>query len=509
MNQGLMAARVCVAIPRSLLVCGFLFGLTGCLEHAPSVSAGVPTLSASLIQQAYAKASNTNSEDQFGIQVALDGDTLVVGAWKEDSSGLNGIQTDNTVGDSGAVYVFTRTNGTWVQQAYLKASNAGAVDRFGVALALSGDTLAVGAWQEDSAAAGINGIQTDNSAVDSGAVYVFTRTNGSWTQQAYLKASNPGASDLFGSALALSGDTLVVGAYQEDSNATGVNGDQTDNSAGDSGAAYVFTRSGGIWSQEAYLKASNAGAGDRFGSAVTLSGDTLVVGAYQEDSAATGINGFQTDNSAADSGAAYVFMRTNGSWSQQAYLKASTVDAGDVFGSALALSGDTLVAGATGEASAATGSNGDQTDNSAVDSGAVYVFTRTNGSWTQQAYLKASNPGTSDLFGGTLALSGGTLVVGATGEGSNAVGLNGDQTDNSEGDSGAIYVFTRSGSGWSQQTYLKASNTNEFDYFGSSIALSGDRLAVGAPGEGSNAVGLNGDQADNSASNSGAVYVFQ
>jgi drug/metabolite transporter superfamily protein YnfA len=175
-----------------------------------------------------------------------------------------------------------------VQQAYVKASNAEALDSFGNSVALSGDTLVVGVREEDSNATGINGNEADNSAAGSGAVYVFTRTGGVWTQQAYLKASNAEAGDSFGASVALSGDTLVVSATNEDSNATGVGGNQADNSASNSGAVYVFTRTGGIWAQQAYLKASNTEAGDAFGARVALSGDTLVVSAFNEDSNARG-----------------------------------------------------------------------------------------------------------------------------------------------------------------------------------------------------------------------------
>jgi hypothetical protein len=203
--------------------------------------------------------------------------------------------------------VFTRTDGVWSQQAYLKASNTEAGDWFGATVALVGDTLVVGARFEDSAATGINGNQADNSAPDSGAAYVFTRTGGIWSQQAYLKASNTGADDRFGHHVALAGDTVLVTAYLEDGSATGINGNQADNSAPDSGAAYVFTRTDGVWSQQAYLKASNTGAGDWF-AIPAVDGDTLVVGAIQENSTATGIYGNQADNSVPDSGAVYVFQ---------------------------------------------------------------------------------------------------------------------------------------------------------------------------------------------------------
>jgi hypothetical protein len=394
------------------------------------------------------------------------------------------------------------------QQAYLKASNTGTDDRFGQSVAVSGDTVVVGASHEDSNATGANGDQADNSAGDAGAAYVFVRSGTTWTQQAYLKASNTELRDYFGTSLAISGDTVVVGAPFESSNATGVNGDQADNSATGSGAAYVFVRTGTTWTQQAYLKASNTELRDYFGSNVAVSGDTVVVGASSEDSSATGVNGDQADNSASFAGAAYVFVRSGTIWTQQAYLKASNTDAGDYFGTSVAISGDTVVVGASREDSNATGVNG-ANNNSATDSGAAYVFVRSGTVWTQQAYLKASNTGVRDGFGRSVAVSGDTIVVGAYGEASNATGVNGNGANNSAPNSGAAYVFVRTGTTWTQQAYLKASNTEVGDdSFGISVAVSGDTVVVGAQQEDSNATGVNGDQADNSASFAGAAYVF-
>ena len=196
--------------------------------------------------------------------------------------------------------MFTRdAAGVWSQQAYIKASNTDGVDGF-TFVALSGDTLAVGAKFEDSAATGIDGDQSDDSAFNAGAVYVFTRDAARvWSQQAYIKASNNEAGDQFGGRVALSGDRLAVSTATEDSAATGIDGNQSDNSANRAGAAYVFTRdAAGVWSQQAYIKASNTDAEDRFGGfGVALSGDTLAVGAFGEASAATGIEGDQSDNS--------------------------------------------------------------------------------------------------------------------------------------------------------------------------------------------------------------------
>jgi hypothetical protein len=463
-------------------------------------------------QQAYFKASNTpigsGGGDQFGHSIAISGDTLVVGAPTEDSgtTGVNGI-SDETSSDSGAAYVFVRSAGVWTQQAYLKASNTGIGDNFGQSVALSGDTLVVGANLEDSNATGVDGNEGDNSSSSSGAAYVFVRSGSTWTQQAYLKASNTGSSDRFGFSVAVSGNTVVVGAPEEDSNSTGVNANQTDNSASSSGAAYVYTRNGTSWSQQAYLKASNTGSSDNFGYAVSISGETVAVGAHQEDSIATGVNGNEADNSVSSSGAVYVFVRSVTSWSQQAYLKSSNPGIGHYFGNSVSVSGSTLVAGAYGEKSNATGVNGNGADNSANFSGAAYVFVRTGGIWSQQAYLKASNTGATDYFGWSVAISGNMLAVGALNEDSSTSGLNSTPNDGSE-DAGAAYVFVRSGTTWSQQAYLKASNTGSYDNFGYSIAVSADTVVVGSRYEDSSANGANGDQGSNMATDSGASYVF-
>ncbi len=486
-------------------------------------------LGAPIAQQAYLKASNTGAGDQFGYSVAVSGDTMVIAAPREASSatGVNGNQSDNTGYDSGAAYVFVRNGTKWTQQAYLKASNTGAGDYFGTSAAVSGDTVVVGANLEASNATGVNGDESDNTAYDSGAAYIFVRSETNWSQQAYLKASNTGGGgsgfygDNFGFSVAVSGDTVVVGAPNESSSATGVNGDESDNSALASGAAYVFVRDGTTWSQQAYLKASNTGGGilgdpngDRFGHSVALSGDTVVVGAPNESSSATGVNGDESDNSALASGAAYVFVRNGTNWSQQAYLKASNTEAYDDFGLSVATSGDTVVVGAPNESSSATGVNGNQSNNSAAKSGAAYVFARNGTTWSQQAYLKASNTGQpdqffqNDYFGYSVAVSGDTVVVGAYNEDSNATGVNGNGADNSATNSGAAYVFVRSGTNWTQQAYLKASNTDPGDGFGLSVAVSGDTVVAGAIAESSNATGVNGNQSDNSAYQSGAAYVF-
>jgi hypothetical protein len=479
----------------------------------------LPLTTDPIAQQAYLKASNTGANDWFALSVAVSGDTVVVGAPSEASNatGVNGNEADNSVRDAGAVYVFVRSGTGWTQQAYLKASNTDVGDFFGGSVAVSGDTVVVGAREEASNATGVNGNQADNSSPSAGAAYVFVRSGTDWTQQAYLKASNTDVGDFFGGSVAVSGNTMVVGAFREDSNATGANGNQGNNGflGGDSGAAYVFVRSGKDWSQQAYLKASNTGQHDFFGESVAVSGDTVVVGASYEASNGTGVNGNQADNSASSAGAAYVFVRSGTGWTQQAYLKASNAGATDFFGESVSVSGDTVVVGAREEASNATGVNGSHGNNRALSAGAAYVFVRSGTDWTQQAYLKASNTGVGDRFGGSVAVSGDTVVVGAPFEYSNATGVNapptggtGTQADNSAGDSGAAYVFVRSGTDWTQQAFLKASNTGANDRFGGAVAVSGDTVVVGGAGEGSNASGVNGNQANNSFSDAGAAYLF-
>jgi hypothetical protein len=464
-----------------------------------------------VIQSAYIKASNTNTSDVFGSSVAISGDTLVVGAYSEDSAatGVNGDQSSNTSPTSGAVYVFVRNGSSWQQEAYLKASNTDPGDRFGYSVAISGDTIVVGAYSEDSSATGVNGDQSSNLAADSGAVYVFVRTGSTWQQQAYLKASNAQAGDIFGTHVAIHGDTIVVGAIGEDSAATGVNGNQFHDLAGESGAAYVFVRNGTTWQQQAYLKASNTDPSDWFGISVAISMDSVVVGAMREESAAIGVNGNQASNTMREAGAAYLFGRTGTNWQQHAYLKASNTGEFDNFGAGVAIANNTIVVTAPEERSTATGINGNQSNNSAPRAGAAYVFARQGPFWTHDAYLKASNTGSSDDFGRSVAISDDTIIIGASGDASESVGINGDQTSDAYLRSGACYVFARFGTTWHQQAYVKASNTGAGDLFGDAVALDGNSVAIGARGEDSDAVGVGGNQASFAAPDSGAVYTFE
>ena len=517
-------------------------------QSSPS-SAAAPRLR----QVAYLKASNPGAADHFacggslpghignGIAISSDGSTLAVGAPHESSAaqGINGNQNDDSLYSAGAVYVFARQGGNWAQQAYVKASNTGRGDNFGSLVSLSGDgnTLAVSAPWESSAATGINGNQNDDSIPQAGAVYVFTRTGNTWSQHAYLKASNTGRppapgdpndwgdGDQFGLALALSadGNTLAAGAITEDSLASSINNTEfeKDDSAASSGAVYVFTRTGNIWAQQAYVKASNSGAGDLFGYGIGLSadGNTMAVAGYDEDGSGKTVNAIP-DNRSNGSGATYVFQRAGSDWRQSAYLKGSRSERVDTLGYSVAISedGNTVVGGAAEETCLLPGVNPPGCDNDrlpnvpSVSSGAAYVWVRNGNSWTEQAFLKASNPGMEDWFAVRLAISGdgNTLAVGAPNEDSAAQGINGKQDDDSAQEAGAVYFFTRSGATWTQTAYLKGSNTQAFDEFGNALALTrdGKTMALGARAEDSAAKGVNGNPNDNSAPESGAAYVF-
>jgi hypothetical protein len=533
------------------------------IAQAPTLNKEVPPV-LPLKQVAYIKASNAEAYDHFacgggnqghtGTSIALNGDgtTMAIGAPFESggAAGVNGNQRDNSVYASGAVYVYLRQGDSWTQQAYVKASNPGQSDHFGSSVALSrdGNTMAIAAHWEASGATGVNGNQNDNSIPQSGAVYVFTRTGTTWTQQAYIKASNTGKAgegqlvgdgDQFGFSLALSGDgnTLAVGAISEDSAAQQINGNQGDDSAQSAGAVYVYARTGSTWAQQAYVKSANMGAGDGLGFSVALSfdGNTLAAAAFDEDGGGRGIN--PPDNTESqNSGALYVFTRQGGTWSQQAYIKGSKGETSDGFGFATAISddGNTIAVGSGDEACLTPGIDPPGCADDApplrganIWVGAAYVFVRNGNAWSEQTFIKAPNARPYNSFGVRLDLSGdgNTLAVSAYLEDNGGRGirppmvqqfliqdiLNGWREHRNEAEeSGAVYFYTRSGTRWTAGAWVKAANADAGDEFGSSVALSTDGhvMVVGAHGEDSAATGINGNQADNSADDSGAAYVF-
>lgn len=445
-------------------------------------------------QSAYIKASNTETGDGFGASMSLsaDGKTLVVGAPFESSNAAAN-QGDNSVNASGAVYVYALSGGSWAQQAFLKASDITAGAQFGSAVSVSadGNTLVVGA----SFASNVSFLH--------GSAYVFTRTGTTWSQPAKLDASDADKEDRFGAAVALSADGSTV-AISGRSASLGKE------------AAYVFKRTGAAFAQEAIIAGQNTEKSDLFGAALAISadGNTLAVGAPNEASNANNVNGDGANNGANGSGAAYVFSRAGSTWTQQSYLKAFNTGALDAFGTSVALSanGNTLVVGAPYEDSNAKGVGGNQTDESAFEAGAVYSYTRTGTTWSSQSYIKASNTTSDQEFGSSVALSasGATLLVGAPPEASNAKGVNGNQADTSAFGAGAAYTFTLTGGAFVPGDYVKASNTRSGASFGRVLCIdaTGATMVSTSPNESSNAKGVGGNQADESAFGSGATYVF-
>ena len=288
----------------------------------------------------------------------------------------------------------------------------------------------------------------------------------------------------------------------------------------------MFTQDGDqTWSQQAYVKASNTRPNSFFGWSVALSenGSTLAVGSPQESSEATGVDAEQANNRVAGTGAVYVYTRSNGSWSQQVYIKPDQsyrglgLDLQQRFGTSVSLSanGNTLAVGAPGDLSLGTGTDADPADYNpefAFRSGATYLFSRNNSKWTQSGYLKASNSQPDLHFGRSLALSanGQHLLVGAWRENGWARGINGDQADQGRRHSGAAYLFNLNSDGWQQDAYIKAPNTGLADNFGVSTGISNDgaTLAIGAHREKSTATGINGNRDNRSGRYSGAVYLY-
>ncbi len=461
-----------------------------CLDSQPiNVQANLLTAAG------YIKASNATSSQEFGYSISLNADatTMAVGATGEASAavGVNGDQSDNSENDSGAVYLFQRVDNRWQQQAYLKASNSESGDYFGFSVSLSdeGNTLAVGAISESSDSNLINGDQSNNDASSAGAAYVFARADNQWSQTDYIKAFNSYDDHWFGWQVDLSSDgtTLAVSAPGEDSTATGIDGSTASTGNSFSGAVYVFKKDSASWQQTSYIKASNASAYDNFGWSMALSGDgqALAVGALNEQSNATGINGNQTDNSLQGAGAVYLFNRANSTWSQQAYIKPNAISERDEFGSSVALSfdGQRLAVGAINEG----------------DSGAAYVFDSVSGQWQQVAYLKDTSPLEYDYFGWSVSLSGdgNLLAVGAP-------------QDTNEG-SGKANLFKFDGTQWSLLSELSAPNGSLNIDFGYQVSFSsdGNTLAISDHYENSAATGINGDipQAQSEA-DSGSVHLY-
>jgi len=373
-------------------------------------------------------ASDAEAGDQFGYSTAISGDYVIVGASREDG---------DIMANAGAAYIYHREGANWTQQAKLIASDAMTSDYFGSSVSISGDYAVVGAYAEDEGGG------------DAGAAYIFIRSGTSWTQQTKIIASDAQAGDHFGLAVSISGDYIVVGANSEDEGGS------------DAGAAYIFYRSGTSWTEQEKITASDAQAGDDFGSSVSISGDYAIVGASDEDAGGS------------DAGAAYIFVRSGTSWTQQAKINASDADDSDSFGNSICISGDYAVVGAVGE------------DAGGFRAGAAYVFNRSGETWVEQAKITASEPQASDYFGQSVSISGDFVVVGAYGK------------DTAGSAAGTVYSYLRNGISWPEISNMSASDAQASDYFGFSVSISGAYAIVGAYGE------------DDGGSIAGAAYIYE
>eukprot|EP00457_Paulinella_chromatophora_P001330 gb/GEZN01001332.1/.p1 GENE.gb/GEZN01001332.1/~~gb/GEZN01001332.1/.p1 ORF type:complete len:1002 (+),score=106.74 gb/GEZN01001332.1/:97-3102(+) len=479
------------------------------------------TVDIDLSQLAYFKPSNTGTDYLFGRAISVSGNIVVIGAPREDScsTGVNGDQQSTACRDSGAGYIFVRneSTGQWSQEAYLKSSYTRSKQWFGEGVSVWGNIVVVGAEGETSCRSGVNEDQTRFNCTNSGGAYIFSKSEstGQWFQEAHLKPSNADSESRFGHGLSVWGSVVAVGAWREASCSTGVNGNQQDKNCNAAGAVYVFSKDqlSGLWAQEVYIKSSNTASQDLFGYSVSLWKKTMVVSAPWEDSCSTGVNGNQNDNACAQAGSAYIFSQdqVTGQWFQEAYLKASNSGSGDVFGYAVGIWGSTVVVGAYGDGSCSTEVNGNQQDNSCQYAGGAYVFSKNEetGQWQQQAYLKPNNMANFLLFGASVAIWERTVVVGAAWEFSCATGVNGVQLSGCY-NAGAAYVFLRNelDGKWSQQAYLKSSNTGANHKFSYSVSIYEDIVVVGAPYESSCSTGVNGNQKDTNCSDSGSAYLF-
>ena len=396
-------------------------------------------------QVAKLTADDRAADDIFGYSVSIDGDTMVIGAHQDDDKGT----------DSGSAYVFTRdTAGDlasgWTQVAKLTAGDGAASDQFAGSVSNEGDTIVIGAYYDD------------DKGFNSGSAYVFTRTiagdlASGWTQVAKLTADDGAADDIFGYSVSIDGDTMVIGALQDDDKGTS------------SGSAYVFTRDtagdlGSGWTQVAKLTADDGTGYDRFGSSVSIDGDTVVVGAKTDDD--------KGDNS----GSAFVFTRDTAGdlasgWTQVAKLTAGDGAASDQFAGSVSNEGDTIVIGAYYD------------DDKGFNSGSAYVFTRTiagdlASGWTQVAKLTADDGAASDFFGWSVSIDGDTVVIGAYEDDDPVKGTN----------SGSAYVFTRDTAGnlasnWTQFVKLTAGDGAAGDKFGESVSIDGNTMVIAALGD--------------------------
>ena len=354
----------------------------------------------------------------------------------DGNTAIIGAYLDDDAGNSsGSAYVFVKDETGWSEQAKLTASDAAANDLFGQAVSIASSTVAIGSYFDDDLGS------------HSGSAYIFRRSGTTWSEEAKLLPGDGAEADQFGFSISMSGNAVVIGAPFDDDLGT------------DSGSAYVFRFNGTSWIQEAKLTTTDGAAGDWFGYSVSIDGDVVVAGAYSADAAGV------------DSGAAYVFRFDGTSWAQEAKLVGSLTNKNDILGFAVSNNVDTAVVGAI---KGGIGSRGES-----------YVFRFDGSTWSEEARLTASDGGSKDDFGASVDVSGDKVVIGAP------------RADDGVKRSGAAYVYSRTGTVWTEETKLFASDGAKNDFYGESVSISGIIVIVGSPRD------------DDAGGSSGAAYVYE
>jgi len=401
-------------------------------------------------------ASDRQADDNLGCSVSISGDYAIVGAYPEDHDASGGSELSN----AGSAYIFKNNAGTWEQVQKIVASDRDANDYFGYSVSISGDYAIVGAYGEDHDASG------GAELINSGSAYIFKNNAGTWQQVQKIVASDRAELDAFGCSVTISGDYAFVGAYSEDHDASG--GTELNKS----GSVYIFKNNAGTWSQVQKIVASDREAEDQFGWSVSVSGDYAFVGAYKEDHDASG--GTELSNA----GSVYIFKNNAGTWSQVQKIVASDREADDNFGFSISISGDNAIVSAYKEDHDASGGT------ELGDAGSAYIFTNNAGTWSQVQKIVASDREAADNFGYSVSISGDNAIVGTYIESHDASG--GGTTISW---AGSAYIFKNNAGTWAQKQKIVASDREEYDFFGWSVAISDDYAFVGAKGEDHDASG--------------------
>ena len=370
--------------------------------------------------------SDANASDSFGVAVAIDGNIAVVGAYQNDSNGS----------DCGAAYVYELFGSQWIEKQKLVPSDGSAGDKFGRSVAVEGDTIVVGSYYGDS------------NKPDTGSAYVFSQIDANWVERQKLVAPDAASGDRFGCSVAIDNNTIVIGAYGDDSQA---------------GSASVFVRNDSNWVFQQKLTVSDAEPADFFGYSVAIDNNIIIIGAPSDDY-----------SNLSDAGSAYLYEWRDTMWLEQNILRASDSGLSHHFGFSVALDANWAVIGAY---------EGDIEGVSKA--GAAYVFSNTGSDWVQQQKLfDANDPNSGDDFGWAVAIKNDTILVGCPD----------DFVDGNM--AGSVFEFVRTDTNWIQSERLAAGYANTNDRFGSSLALSGRNIIIGAPNN------------SNNGKSTGSAYIF-